>query len=241
MWLLIFFVVGIVYFMWYQKTQEEFDVVPSNSNNVKVMDGDMIERETDLYDEKFRKAYGGVDEMVDSTYNNFPASFVFGYNNIFKEVLLTELKAITEDSSIKLIKDINNIYWRDIGDTRSFVFNIQFSTGRMFVGTLRVNILLKNLGQYGLMSGIQNLDMPVLSINLQDIKIENIDIQRVQKMDNNISAYDQDDIKALYRIRNNLGLMDPFVTDGKDMHIYEYMKTSFNQELNRKEERKMKI
>lgn len=238
MWLLIFFVVGIVYFMWYHAaTREEFDVVPSNSNNVKVMDGDMIEQETNWYDEKFRKTYGGVKEIVDSTYNTFPASFVFGYNHIFKQALLEDLKAITEDSSIKLIRDIDNIYWRDNGDTRSFVFNIQFSSGRMFVGTLKVNILLTNLGQYGLQSGIQNLDVPVLPINLQDIRINNIDIQRVNKRDNNISGYDQDDIKTFYRIRNNLGLMDPFVTDGKDMHIYEDMKNSFNQHLNSKEQK----
>ena len=217
----------------YSSSRERFEVVPRNSSNVKVKDIDMLQQITRKYEEMFDRAYGDAIEEVDSSYIAFPSTFVFGYNAIFKDVVLKELKLQTGDTNMRLVRDISNVNWKDVNDTRSFIFDIEFGSGS-FISTLRVNLIITSLAKYGLQSGKETLDNPILQVNGQDIQIRRMSVAKLPKQNTIVHAYDGSDYQSFHRIRNRLGLTDPFITDGKDMHIYDDMKDSFNKILENK-------
>jgi hypothetical protein len=233
MWMIIIVIILFALIIW-RRSIETFSVVPQNSNIIKVKDDDMFQAKNNLYNSLFISVYGNVVETIDKRYNEFPSSFVFGYNNLFKDVVLSQLKSVTRDNDIRIVKDIDKVFWIDLGNTRRFIFEVEFGN-KEFIHLIKVYLNIDNIGKYGIISGNTTLDNPVVKIDLQDIKIISMKITKPQSMSNNdVQPFDPSTFTYFYKIRNRFGLMDPFVTDGRDMQIYDYMKENFNKVLNEK-------
>jgi hypothetical protein len=233
MWIIIIIIIWYILIRWWGLF-ETFDVVPQNSNNVKVQNSDILKARNDLYNSLLVSVYRNGEEMVDAKYSEFPSNFVFGYNKVFKDVLLGKLKTILGDADVRIVRDIDKIFWKDLGDTRRFVFETEFGS-KEFIHLTKVYLDVNNISKYGLITGTKVLDNPVVQLDLEDININSIKIvKKEDNMNQNVQPYDSNTYRYLYRIRNRFGLMDPFVTDGKDMQIYENMKENFIKVLSEK-------
>lgn len=151
-----------------------------------------------------------------NTYLEFP------FTTQFNKLILTTLEKIDKDKIS--LGDFNNIYYLDdqFGN-RLFIFNVDL---RDSVGltsrNIKVKIIIHNIKLFIDQNSSTNssTNSSLLGITLDKNGYANSTMLGIDKSDPNF-----------YLIKNNLHLMDPFITSGIDMIITPEMKKTFYKSL----------
>ena len=155
----------------------------------------------------------------------------FPLNNPIKKMLSDYIKknvSLFKEDKIEINTDLHNIYWKDDGIDRLFIFNVNLLNNTHFVTrNIRVKILVKNIKQFLQNSEKTNYRTDIPSATLiNSTKIMSIRLD--MDMFSLFSIKGTDMLRPnYYEIKNYLYLMDPFVTSGRDMIINDKMKKDF--------------
>lgn len=213
------------------KFVENFEIVGYNNSNIpKYIIKNLYDTESDNLEVLFNKI--SKDKMTDTSdfilYSNY---IEFPFNNIIKSFLSNYLTKIIGDK-IQINTNINNMYWKDINQDRIFIFNINMINNTHFTTRqLKVKIIIHNIKNFIKSKNIQDY---ATDVNPQ-LLINAIDILSINLASDNYKTSTLIGIDQLnpnfYIIKNNLFLMDPFLTSGKDAIITDTMKKNFELSL----------
>jgi hypothetical protein len=167
-----------------------------------------------------------------STYIEFP------FNNIIKKMIADYIKnnidTFTNDK-IEINSDINHLYWKNEGDDRLFIFNVNLlNNTRFMVRNIQVKILIKNIKKF-MNDNDYKTNIPAATlISSTDILCIKLDTDNYLR-NTDINGFDK--LKEpYYQIKNKLFLMDPFLTSGDNIKVTYNMKTLFKEQIKIREE-----
>jgi hypothetical protein len=175
--------------------------------------------------------YGGNFDSTDYTLINNNVSFAF--DNQFKSIIKNILQKYFLNNLIS-ITNITNIYFKQENGNMLYIFNCQFSnltkfTSRNLIIKLKINNYVKFLNPTASSPNDfqSNIDSSLINTTILGITLNKNDDNTI----NYTTTYSPSVTLTpnLYTINNNLYLMDPFLTSGKEMIINDQMKTDFNK------------
>lgn len=144
---------------------------------------------------------------------------------------------------LEITTDLNKLNYKDYDNDRLFIFNINLVNNTKFMTrNLRVKIKIKDIKNfikdskdYGFDSSKEEKDIDYLTNIPSQTVINSTELLSIRLDKNNYARFELAGIDSLYpnyyQIKNVLGLMDPFVTSGRDMLISDKMKTNFEKEI----------
>lgn len=177
--------------------------------------------------------YGGEFDSTGYILINNNVSFMF--DSQFKSIIKNFLQKYFPKDFIS-ITNISNLYFKEENNDMLYIFNGQFSNSTKFTSrNLIIKLKVNNSTQFlnptpSSPNDFQSdIDSNVVSYNTTILGIT------LNKNDDNTIKYSGTYSPSvtltpdLYTIDNNLYLMDPFLTSGKQMIINDQMKTDFNK------------
>lgn len=236
--LIIIICILIVIAYYYRQRLDTFMVLPGNVFEVpKDTQLTMYDRETITLNTMFQTlASERVLPDYKRTFQKQPTFQRLEIEPILVEYLQTLLetafKTHPEYSSTTLdkIKRLYNVWWSRDGNDRVFVFNIdivnpQKAMARKLLVSLRIRNYSRfvddtNTTNYLLTTSLQPSDMDLLYMQTDD-----------QKQRMNVDALDTSASATLYRTKNTLYLLDPFLTSGADMTLTTAQQDAFAKRL----------
>jgi hypothetical protein len=137
---------------------------------------------------------------------------------------------------LEITSDLNKLYYKESGNDRIFIFNISLVNNTKFMSrNLRVKVKIKDINNF--IRGVKTYQSEIdyrTDIPSQTI-INASEILSIRLDKNNYARFELQGVDSLlpnyYQIKNILGLMDPFVTSGRDMIITDKMKKDFVKEM----------
>lgn len=236
---LLFVFIGI------RNISESFTALPSNAFEVhKMKIPTLYEEDTSVIDDVFETINKNVLPDYRSTFQKYPSYFKFELDDMFKEYILQKVRFAfnqspkLKGSKLEIVRNLYNIWWKDINNERHFIFNIDVvNKTKFFARKLLVYIKLQSINQFITDTGEY---IPGLKNAVKD---SNLDFQYVGT-DNELKYFTvppsnasigNESFTHLYRIKNNLYLMDPFITSGKEMVISDYDRAKFEEYLIKKQ------
>lgn len=227
-------------------TESFIGVHPANAFEVpKKKLPSLYEEETNVIDDILGTLNKNVLPNYRSLFQKYPSYFKFELDDIFKDFCLQKISTTfsqtpkLKGSKIEIIRNLYNIWWKDIENDRHFVFNIDLiNKTKFFARKLLVYVKLQNITKLTTDNGdyIPNIKDVVNSNNLdlQYIGTDNeLKYFTVSASNSNIG---KESFNHLYRIKNTLYLMDPFITSGRDITISDYDREKFQRYLNTKQQ-----
>lgn len=211
------------------------NVFEVDDNNIKSMfDTETVDLDT-IFD-TFNKS-----NLPDyrNTFLPYPIYMKFPLTSTLNEALMNTIKSAFQstkykEDKIEFIRGIHDLYWKDIGTTRHFIYNIDLNNrNKAFTRKLRVYLLINNFDRFltdtGEISPLAPSTLQVSDVRVLYVGTDNI-INHFQfpgsPQPSNIPTFHN-----YYRIRNNLYLMDPYITNRKDMLITDEMKDEFAKKV----------
>jgi len=186
---------------------------------------------TSIFNELFKNSDCDFDTstyLMHGTYIEFP------FNNIIKKMISDYLKENVskfKKDKIEINADINHMYWKNTGNDRLFIFNVNLlNNTRFMTRNIVVKILIKDIKNF-MNDNDYKTDIPaltlVLSTNILCIKLD------TDNYISEISSYTGFDKlePQYYQIKNGLHLMSPFMTSSNDLIITDNMKIDFKNKL----------
>lgn len=214
---------------------ENFNSVPYNSfvvpkNKIRTL----YEEDTILLNDAFDLHINRGNTIPDykNTFIKYPYYMTFPYNNLIKEIILNKASELLskEDhfsgSKFDILGDLTDIYWKDIDNSRHFVFNINLNNRpKAFTRKLLVYFIINNIDNY-----LTDMDEYIPNITIKDfdytIKYIEVDKQLeftpIKPREEVLNA--DSDFNNMYKINNTLYLMHPFLTSKKEMDITDKQK-----------------
>lgn len=235
MQLLVLFLLLVILYIITSKLYENFTEPIVGYNNVEVPINyvpNVYEKETVTLSNILQQLL--PDSDIDYTKNGYILHndyISFPFNNPIKKMLSDYLKKNIEsfkEDKIEINNDLHNIYWKDVGDDRIFIFNVNFLNNTHFITrNIRVKLLVKNIKQF--LKDFENTNYRtdissatlINAITIMSIRLD-MDIFSLF----NIKGLDKLQ-PTYYQIKNYLHLMDPFSTSSRDMIVSEKMKINF--------------
>ena len=225
LFILIVVVVAVLAFVF-----EPFEVVEYNSTdipNTTVISS--FENDTIKLNNLFN-SYNDVFDTKDYIIQNPNIPFMF--NDSLKQIILDYFKNNIYKNDKLSISDLKYIYWKDLGSERHFIFNVNITNNTSFITrNIKIKLTVTNISQG--------------QVDIRNTKIVSI------KLDDNDNVVHFDDFlfkgidslqpSDMYLIKNELHLMDPLLTSGKEMIITQDMKHNFEKELQQHEIDKSKL
>jgi len=233
-------IVLLWYFLdWYFKRREGF--VESNADNVPE------DRIQTLYETETHN----IDTLLDtinntplpdfrSYYIKYPTYMKFPLNELFRDKVMSIIKPLFANSAsfnntkIDTIRDIYDLYSSDsTNGTRHFVFAIDINNPiKAFTRKLRVYLSIPHITKFTTDNGdyignLQDKDIIVNYIGTDN----NLQFNNTTFVPSEFSIGNTN-YKNFYNIKNTLYLMDPFITNGKDMVITNEMHAAFENKVN---------
>lgn len=209
-------------------SSETINIVPSQINletqKIKVLLQNAFIQNLDFDLTNFNKE--SFKELSFYEHFVFEESFKNFTINILQNILLTEFPNIQISSN----HELKNIYWKDVDNTRHFIFDITiYSENYGFTRIFTVYLILNNINNYLFDDGsyISGLTLTESDLNIKFIKEKEID---------NIELLPGKSLFNFYEIKNTLHLIDPFLTSGKDIQITQEMRKKFEENLIKKNE-----
>lgn len=162
------------------------------------------------------------------------------FNEPIKRFIIDYLKNNIErfkKDKLQIVSDINNLFYKDDGNDRIFIFNVSIINNTRFMTiNLKVKIKVKDIKNF-----IQtDIDSDIMKISELTNYKTNIPVNNMlnamellsMRLENNIyKTFQFNGIDILepqfYEIKNILGLMEPFLTSRKDMMITKQIKQQF--------------
>lgn len=227
-------------FMYNNFKIENFEVVGYNTSDVPKY---TIPNSYDIDSKKLQDVFKEVSKNEDldtSTYTLYSNYIEFPLNNIIKTFLIDYL-TMKFNNKIEINTAIYNMYWKDIGLDRLFIFNVNMFNRKIFTArNLKVKIIIKQIKNFTKDTNIQDYKTNILP----KILINSISILSISINNNNNTQLTTIGIDNLdpdyYRIKNRLFLMDPFITSNADMIISNSMKDTFALSLIEHQKKKNK-
>lgn len=137
---------------------------------------------------------------------------------------------------LEITSDLNKLYYKESGNDRIFIFNISLVDNTKFMSrNLKVKLKIKGIDNF--IKGIKTEQSEIdYRTNIPSQTIINAsEILSIRLDKNNYARFELRGLDSLqpnyYQIKNILGLMDPFVTSGRDMIITDKMKKDFVKEM----------
>jgi len=185
---------------------------------------------------KFNEEYN-IEKVNKTSFNQLSYYETFAMDTFFKENCLDKLKNILSPDfpniNLLSVPDLQNIFWKDIDNSRHFIFDIvTTSSNYQFIRVFTCYCILNNLNKYILDDGSYVFDIKSTFSNSDVNIVYIIDIINSNK-ENTLSG---NNLFNYYEIKNKLHLMDPFITSGKEIQITQTQKEEFEKLLTKKSE-----
>jgi hypothetical protein len=165
----------------------------------------------------------------------------FPFEESIKKLIIDYIKTNIEKfkgHKLENTTGLHKLYYKDNGTDRLFIFNISLVDNTKFMTrNLRVKIKIKNIKNFIKKNSniIEQKEIDYKTNIPSQTFINSTEILSIRMDKNNYAQFELEGIDKLrpnyYQIKNVLGLMDPFVTSGKDMIITDKMKTDFVKEI----------
>lgn len=212
---------------------------PSNSFQVqKLKITSLYEEDTNVIDNALDFLSVNVLPDYRTSFQKYPSYYKFELDDFFKEYILQKIRTAFNQSSklkgskLEIVRNLYNIWWKDINNQRHFIFNIDLiNKTKFFARKLLVYIKLLNINQFLTDTGEYIPGMKdIVATNLINLEYIGTDNElKYFTVAPSTSDIGKESFTHLYRIKNTLYLMDPFITSGKDMVITDYDRDKFQQ------------
>lgn len=218
----------------YKEGYKDIDIV--GYNNSYVIPNEIIsiyESETLDLTSVFRNLFNDYD-FDTSTYLVYTTYIEFPFNNIIKKIILDYLKENVKrfkKDKIEINSNINHMYWKNIGDDRLFIFNVNLLNSTNFMTrNIKVKILIKNIRNF-MNDDNYKTNVPSLTLMLSTtILCIKLDTDNYVSKFSSYTGFDKLD-PGYYKIKNALHLTSPFITSSSDLIITNNMKINFQKKL----------
>jgi general stress protein CsbA len=251
----LFFILVIVYLIYSSVTKEHYVTTIVGYNNIAIPAyyiPNIFETETKELIEVFKKAFKD-DDVEPKDYKEHNPYIPFPFESSIKKLIIDYLKTNVpkfKGHKLEITTDLNKLYYKNNEDDRLFIFNINLVDNTKFMTrNVRVKIRIKNIlkfikdnTDYGEQTSIERKNAEInyrTNIPSQTV-INATEILSIRLDKNNYARFTlsgQDELKPnYYQIKNVLGLMDPFVTSGRDMILTDEIKKDFEKEILSKKE-----
>ncbi len=235
----------VLLYMFSRPATRENYTHPSNSFEVpKNKLRSLYDEDTTLIDDTLETLNTSFLPDYTSTFQKYPSYFKFELDELFKEFTLKNVTLAfnriekLKGSKIEIVRNLYNIWWKDVTNERRFIFNVDLiNKTKFFARKLLVYIKLKDIDKLLTDNGdyIPGFKDSVTPSSLQLMYIGTDNELKYLTVPASNSVIGKENFMHLYRIKNNLYLMDPFITSGKDMVISDYDRLKFQQYLMKKE------
>lgn len=210
----------------------------------------IFETETQELIKVFKEAF--KDDNVEPVgYKEHNPNIPFPFEAPIKKFIIDYLKSNInkfKGHKLEITSDLNKVYYKDDGIDRLFIFNINLVDNTQFMTrNVRVKIKIKKIANFikddkdynvGANTKKPEVDYRT-SIPAQTV-INAIELLSIRLDKNNYARFELSGLDSLrpnfYQIKNVLGLMDPFVTSGRDMIVTDKMKTEFETIIKERQE-----
>lgn len=228
----------IIILLYFNKKSENFQIVGYNSTDIPDYKIDSVyDTETNklgniLTNLNSRNKKYSIEYInIDKSFTLVNLNLTFPFTNIFKKLIIEYLvKEIPEykKDKVYILGNLNNIYYKDINNSRIFVFNFNLvNPVNFFTRNIKIGIKLDNIYSFIYMD-ILNEQNVIKSSEIEFILLDKNSYPNF-KFNSVDDLYD-----PLYLIKNKYHLMDPFLTTGKESIITNDMKVNFEFILNDK-------
>jgi hypothetical protein len=253
----VFFLLVIVYFIYSSFHKEHYVTTIVGSNNILIPAyyiPNIFETETKELIKVFKDAFKD-DNIEPIGYKEHNPYIPFPFEAPIKKLIIDYLKTNVskfKGHKLEITTDLNKLYYKNSGQDRLFIFNINLLDNTQFMTrNVRVKIRIKNIlrfikddtdykGGEETMIERKNAEINYRTNIPAQIVINSTELLSIRLDKNNYARFTltgQDALKPnFYQIKNILGLMDPFVTSGRDMILTEQMKRDFDKEIVAKKE-----
>lgn len=246
--IILFIILCTLYYIFFQQSKEHYVTSIVAYNNVEIPQyhvPSLFDTETKELTKLFKDMSKDNDFKIDK-YNPQNPYLTFPFNNHIKKFILDFMKKNVDKfkgHKLEITTDLNEIYWLDVGQDRIFNFNFDLIDNTKFMTrNIQMKLKIKNIQKYikdssdyyageDVKEPLTNYktDVPVATF-ANDVEILGMQLGRNLVVRFNITGVDKLD-SPYYQIKNILGLMDPFVTSGRDMTISGKMKKDFEQDI----------
>lgn len=167
----------------------------------------------------------------------------FPFEASIKKVIIDYMKINIEKfkgHKLEITSDLNKLYYKDLNNDRVFIFNISLLDNTKFMTrNLRIKLKVKNINNFIKDVKTEQGEIDYRTDIPSQTVINSSNILSIRLDANNYARFELGSIDSLrpnyYQIKNVLGLMDPFVTSGRDMIITDEMKKDFIKEIEKHE------
>lgn len=214
--------------------QENFEIVGFNDNTIpdyKIKN--IYDTETEKLTSILKSLFKDND-MTKTGYTIYGKYLDFPFANVIKHMIADFLKtnvSIFAKDKLEVNSNINDLYWKDVGNDRLFIFNVNLLNNTHFLTrTINVKIMIQNIKSF-LNGENYRTDVPSATLT-NSIKILSIMLGTSNYIKDFIGFSGVDTLEPVqYNIENTLHLMDPFITSGNQMVITPTMMSRFSVTL----------
>jgi hypothetical protein len=237
-------IIAIILYIYVSRNNEQFIeeiVVGYNHINVPLNKiPTAYDNETRELTDIFSRLFKDEDNNFDlATYNLYSDYIEFPFNNIIKKMIADYIKnvGVFNKDKIEINADINRLYWKNDGNNRLFIFNVNLlNNTRFMTRNIQVKIMIKNINNFTNGNDYRT-DVPSATLTSStDMLYIKLDTDNYfSKIKDNYTGIDKLE-PNYYNIKNTLFLMDPFLTSGNNMILTNDMKTNFQTQIASHEE-----
>lgn len=195
----------------------------------------------------FKKAFNAeIQEPLVMGFKEHNPYVPFPFEAAIKKLIIDYMKTNIDKfkgQKLEITTDLNKLYYKDSGNDRLFIFNISLVNNTKFMSrNLRVQIKIKDIKkfikdstEYGFVEKKEEHEIDYRTNIPAQTVINSTEILSIRLDKNNYARFELEGLDSLrpnyYQIKNILGLMDPFLTSGRDMVLTDKMKKNFEKEL----------
>lgn len=205
----------------------------------------IFETETKELVQIFKESF--KDDIIEPIgYKEHNPYIPFPFETPIKKFIIDYLKKNIDKfkgHKLEITSDLNKVYYKDENQDRLFIFNINLVDNTKFMTrNIRIKLKIKNIldfikkeTDYDAENTIKDAEVNYRTNIPAQTVINSIELLSIRLDKNNYARFEYTGLDSLkpnyYQIKNVLGLMDPFVTSGRDMLITDNMKKNFEKDI----------
>jgi hypothetical protein len=203
----------------------------------------LFDTETEELNVIFKKTFKD-DDMEPLGFKEHNPYIPFPFETPFKKFIIDYLKTNLDKfkgHKLEITSDINKLYYKDIGNDRIFIFNVNIVDNTKFMTrNIRIKLKIKDIIKFIRDEIDYSYKKEEAAVNYRTnipshTVINDIDLLSIRLDKNNYARFELNGIDSLrpdyYEIKNVLGLTEPFLTSGKNMIVTDKMKKDFVKDI----------
>jgi hypothetical protein len=235
----------------FDNKKEHYITTIVGSNNIAIPAyhiSNLFDTETEELNVLFKKEFKD-DDMEPVSFKEHNPYIPFPFETPFKKFIIDYLKTNLDKfkgHKLEITSDINKLYYKDIGNDRIFIFNVNIVDNTKFMTrNIRIKLKIKDIikfirddTDYTGYVGMNKKQEAAINYRTNipaQTTINSIELLSIRLDKNNYARFELNGVDSLrpdyYQIKNVLGLMDPFLTSGKDMIVTNKMKKDFIKDI----------